>query len=269
MAYQLNGTSGYLYAAAQSAITSTATLSAWLKRDVGTPSSTTHTGFFSLGLDEPSENSHYPYTNGLGYFAVFRDAGARIDAVSLGSADRTLWHHVAITSQPGTNGWKLYINGQLVHQESGHSTISFRTGDWRLGRSGSSGQYYFEGAIAEVAIWNVALTGDEVASLARGFVATIFTHRLANLVIYQDLVRQLDRPGFGASVAASGGTSIARHPPIFAPRGATCITEHYFPWLLPITTAVGQAELAGSVSGDSFVPGADIGSVVPAGEVAS
>jgi Concanavalin A-like lectin/glucanases superfamily len=43
---------------------------------------------------------------------------------------------------------------------------------------------YFSGDLAEVAIWNVALSDAEVAALAQGFSPLCLLHRLPDLVLY-------------------------------------------------------------------------------------
>ncbi len=71
---------------------------------------------------------------------------------------------------------------------------------------------FFDGLIAEAAIWNAALTDDEVLSLARGFSPKSI--RPQSLVLYCPLVRDVvDLRGNTLTVT---GTTAAVHPRIIA-----------------------------------------------------
>jgi len=74
-----------------------------------------------------------------------------------------------------------------------------------------SGTIYFSGAIAEAAIWNVALTDDEVAMLAKGF-SPLFI-RPQNLVAYWPLVRADQDVVGGYDLTPVNSPTIAAHPP--------------------------------------------------------
>lgn len=80
---------------------------------------------------------------------------------------------------------------------------------------------YFSGHIGEAAIWNIALTNAEVASLAAGY-SPLFIHP-QNLIAYWDLIRGLnDRVG-GYNLTASG-TVVSVHPPIIYPAAPMIVT---------------------------------------------
>lgn len=101
--------------------------------------------------------SEYPYyyagANGGGLFSSIMTAGA--------------WHHVAVTKS-STSGLTLYVDGVQAGTHAGN------TGDWYtnnegygLGWTGNPGYFYwfFNGSLDEVAIFNRALAGSEVAAL--------------------------------------------------------------------------------------------------------
>jgi len=89
-----------------------AALSMWVKLDAATSGDTTRTGLDSFGAN--TYNSHYPWTNGQAYFSTFRD-GSRVDGVALSpTVDRTEWHHLAVTTAPGSGTYKVYQDGQLI-----------------------------------------------------------------------------------------------------------------------------------------------------------
>ncbi len=87
----------------------------------------------------------------------------------------------------------------------------------------------FSGRIAEPAVWDltawgstnaerVAAFGVAAAMMARGASPLLFPRGLA---FYRDLVRTLNRPGIGPTLFASGSPSVATHPRVRHPSGAT------------------------------------------------
>ncbi len=78
-------------------------------------------------------------------------------------------------------------------------------------RGGSSPDEYADGLIAEVAVWNIALTDDEVAILAKGY-SPLFVHP-QNIIAYWPLIRGLNDKVGGFNMTATG-TAIAAHPGI-------------------------------------------------------
>lgn len=76
-----------------------------------------------------------------------------------------------------------------------------------------SGQFFFNGSIAEVGIWNAALTPAEVASLAKGM--TCDKIRPQSLVFYAPLVRDLVDQKGGLTITNNNGATVANHPRIY------------------------------------------------------
>jgi hypothetical protein len=72
---------------------------------------------------------------------------------------------------------------------------------------------FFSGTIAEVGIWNVALTTAEIASLAKGM--TPDKIRPQRLVFYAPLVRDLVDAKGGLTITNNGAT-VANHPRVYA-----------------------------------------------------
>jgi len=73
---------------------------------------------------------------------------------------------------------------------------------------------YFNGKIAEVGIWNAALTAQEVASLAKGM--TCEKIRPQSLVFYVPLVRQLQDVRQGLTITNNNGATVDNHPRVYA-----------------------------------------------------
>jgi len=73
---------------------------------------------------------------------------------------------------------------------------------------------YFDGRIAEVTVWSVALTDAEIAALGKG--AHPYTVRPANIVGYWPLWTSnsgVDLSGGGNHMTATG-TTVADHAPV-------------------------------------------------------
>ena len=73
---------------------------------------------------------------------------------------------------------------------------------------------FLDGSVAEVGIWNAALTADEIASLAQGM--TCDKIRPQNLVYYAPLVRELIDQKGGLTITNNNGATVANHPRIYA-----------------------------------------------------
>jgi hypothetical protein len=72
---------------------------------------------------------------------------------------------------------------------------------------------YQNGLIAEVGIWNAALTAAEIASLAKGM--TCDKVRPQSLVFYAPLVRNLIDQKGGLTITNNNDATVANHPRIY------------------------------------------------------
>jgi hypothetical protein len=77
-----------------------------------------------------------------------------------------------------------------------------------------NGAGFMPGLIAEVGIWNAALTAEEVASLANGM--TCDKIRPQNLVFYAPLVRDLVDQKGGLTITNTNSATVANHPRVYA-----------------------------------------------------
>ena len=121
------------------------------------------------------------------------------------------WHHIA-GRMTGSADQDLFCDGTKTDGGSGDDpTAAFdRTAIGRMGDVDPSN--YSDGYVAEAAIWNVALTDDEMETLAAGF-SPLFV-RPQGLVAYWPLVRDTDDDVVGGyNMTAFNTPSIAAHPP--------------------------------------------------------
>jgi hypothetical protein len=121
----------------------------------------------------------------------------------------TDWSHLATSWTPNVADAIIYINGISGWVSAGgpiSAVIHSGTADLKIGAG-------IGGLIAEVGIWNAALTAAEVAALAKGM--TCDKVRPQNLVFYAPLVRDLIDQKGGLAIANNNGATVANHPRIY------------------------------------------------------
>jgi hypothetical protein len=107
----------------------------------------------------------------------------------------------------------LYVNGSLVNTNTGIAGSS--NSYTRITIGANHTQTSFAAAqIAEVGIWNAALTADEIASLAKGM--TCDKVRPQSLVFYTPLVRNLQDVKGGLTITNNNTATVAAHPRVYS-----------------------------------------------------
>ena len=152
---EFDGASDYIDTGAQ-LISTNHTIQAWVYRD----SSGTNDINYVLAMRDV-------YTDGLLLFSrnntsinILLNAQTEIQYTSFTSDE---WHHIASTYDGTTE--KFYFNGSLVGTGTFTDTLSV-TANTIIGRdSGSGTSNFWDGNLANVAIWNRALSSDEINSV--------------------------------------------------------------------------------------------------------
>lgn len=161
--------------------------------------------YFGLAIDgSRAGDPVYCYINGSGLGNVNTDTAS-------GYSTNT-WHHACAVFTSSTDR-SVFINGG----SKGTSTTSrtpvslskFVVGAY-VSLSASSP---LSGSIAEIGIWNVALTDSEVVSLARGISPAKI--RPQSLVRYRPFVRSTQCVRSAATLTATGAPTVAVHPRIY------------------------------------------------------
>ena len=137
-----------------------ASLCIWIKNDT-TVNGVSTSGIIQLSAYNNGNGSLWFYNNGYTYLDIFRTD--RVSTVFANNTEvGTNWNLLTITTTPGTNGWKCYMNGVLKKQVTGQNTVSVANiqGGLTLGRTSSS--RYTNGKIAACQIYDTALTAAEV-----------------------------------------------------------------------------------------------------------
>src|SRR6056297_2146153 len=147
-----------------------ATLSMWIKLN-SDQNSASNSGIIQLsGYDNSNGNLYY-------YHDSSREGGIWLDVFRTNrvftgdwqpSFPGIVWHNLVVTTSPGTNGWKMYLNGDLKYQTTGQSEVSVKSslfGGFRVGQN--SGGRSLRGKIDNVRIYNRALSQKEIQRLYR------------------------------------------------------------------------------------------------------
>jgi hypothetical protein len=126
-----------------------------------------------------------------------------------------VWQHAAGVIASSTSR-TAYLNGGSAGTDT--TSIQSPTG---LNATTIGGRYssnvigaFLDGLIAEVGIWNAALTAEEVASLAKGM--TCDKVRPQSLVFYAPLVRDLIDYKGGLTITNNNTATVANHPRVYA-----------------------------------------------------
>lgn len=185
------------------------TMAAWVYTDAHTSANQT----ILAVLDDSSPN-YYHSLRIAGWRANIRAEsydGGWGTASSASGPDLDSWHHACGVFTAATaraafidGGGKGTNSTDITPTGLGATRIARRVAD------------YMSGRIAEAAIWNVALTDEEVAILGAGY-SPLFV-RPQNLVAYWPLIRDEDQDRIGGyDMTAYNAPSIATHPPVIYP----------------------------------------------------
>jgi hypothetical protein len=198
-------------------ITGTAlTLSAWIRPDVvgggnfrcviAKDASTGTTIQYRLLLDS---SGHVRVSIG--------DSGGEDIATGGTVLSTGVWSHAAgRKSGTGAGALLAFLNGAQDGSATSNKTIQDTSGDFNIGGE-SDNAFPFDGRIAEVAVWNAALTAAEIAALAKG--ASPLMVRPKNLAAYYPLwgvgaAGEPDLSGNAQALTETGTVGVADHAPV-------------------------------------------------------
>jgi hypothetical protein len=177
-------------------------------------------------LDDESNHSLLSFGQSAGtYYHALMFYSHALQAYSLGSSS----DGASASSAPGVSEWfhgcgvwaaaddrRCYLNGGNKGTNATTVTVA-SPNQFRVGVTGDSTPYgYHDGKIAEVGLWNVALTDAEVAILGAGY-SPLFV-KPENLIAYWPLIRDEDQDRVGGyDFTAYNTPTVAAHPPIIHP----------------------------------------------------
>lgn len=214
MAILFNGSSQYLKASSAPATGSPMTLAAWCR-----PTSMTGTRTVLAVGQTPAATRH---RNQIVMLSTGALRLATITSLTAVTADTTststtnTWVHAAgvVTSLSSRT---IYMNG--ANAVTNTTTIGAYNTFTEMGigaqQSSTANTYenFWAGDLAEVGIWNVALTADEIASLGKG--VSCHQIRPQSLVFYAPLIRDIVDYSRGITLTNVNTATVSNHPRIY------------------------------------------------------
>jgi hypothetical protein len=195
-------------------------------------------------------------------------SGSAALAVATASPATGVWQHAGGVWS-SSNSRACYLNGG----NKGTNATSLTPTGVNQSAIGAivraSSPSYSTGEVAEVAVWSAALTDEEVALLGKGFSPLCLWWRWPSLVLYQDLIRPLNRLGIGPTFTAAGSPSVVPHPRAVYPAASAIGLYQFPPPLTPYRLSAAAAHANRVRQGWAVVAGPSIGDTYPIGEVSS
>jgi hypothetical protein len=181
---KLNGHDGYVVTSQAGGVGVAASIMAWVNLDE-LPSKSGHYFYVAgesqngndLDLQFETDNSLKFFTASGGRLAYAPDSGSLVHQ----------WHMVLATLDTQTQTRTIYWDGKQVASDKGGGRVG-KTGTFSIGESTVFRGRYFQGGIAEVALWSHALKASEVASIyaASGAAARVGGQQTGSVTIGAD-----------------------------------------------------------------------------------
>jgi len=204
MAYEFNGTTQYLSVASAPAQANSTTIACWYR----VSNASIRQGLVYLGDAGGTLNRHLLYHESSARVSIA--TGSTLESNSAIPVSSNTWTHAAGV-WAASNSRYIYTNGfQSPNYTSNISVSTFN----RVEIARRPTTIYMAGQIADVAIWNVPLTEQEIKSLAAGM--TCDKIRPQSLVFYTPLVRDLIDQKGGLAITNNNGATVANHPRVYA-----------------------------------------------------
>lgn len=204
MAYNFTRSNDQYFKANISVIAQPITMVLWIRRQ-GTVNTTQN--HITLALST-AHDRHLLGSNGSQMWAGNYNSNDQASFGNLFLSANNVWRQVAgVFSSNRARVWIDSTQGAL----SGVRTVS-NFDEWWIGRGGQFGPIQpSNGQFAEIGVWNVELTSDEINSLAKGFKPSRV--RPQSLVYYVPLIRNVQelRTGLTLTAGPVAPTVIAHH----------------------------------------------------------
>lgn len=247
MAYDLDGSSGWLGLSFSPIGSLPFTMSAWFKPD----SNTVDGVAVCLANSTGSERYSMRVNGSVAGDPIGAESRSAANAASTANTSTGYstgaWQHAAAVYASDSSR-TAYLNGAGAVTDT--TTIAFST----INRLAIGARLatnvagtFLDGGIADVALWNVALSADEIAALAKGISPLLI--RPAALAFYAPLVRQLINLKGAAALSLTGTGAVADHLPIFMPRRSVVGIHATTPTLSVDSSTHGHTSTSPTLSG--------------------
>jgi hypothetical protein len=212
MAYEFNGSSQRLTPASVPVTAAPLTMACFFRA-----ANITHRGAL-ITLTANANNTNYFLLYAEGTVSgdpvrvLDRGGGSEVTASTTSGFTANTWHHACGVRSSSSNR-TVYLDGGNSATNSGSATPA-GLDQFNIGSFKAVAGNFFNGQMAEVGIWNAALTAEEVASLAKGM--TCDKVRPQSLVFYAPLVRDLQDVRGGLTITNNNTATVAVHPRVYA-----------------------------------------------------
>jgi hypothetical protein len=219
MGVRLNGSTQYLESANGIITAVPITMSIWMNADDETDFRCLMTmgdtdyealNWFRLSARGDTANDPVQFTTAKKPPLVYGEAEKTNFAAST-------WHHVCGKSG-STSSRYVYLDGVVSAEETTDVDAPLSIDNFVIGvlKEYTNIEAYFDGIVAEAAVWNVALSDAEVGALAHGF-SPLFI-RPESLFGYWPLIRDIkDVTSNGYNLTAYNSPTYDVHPPVIYP----------------------------------------------------
>jgi len=207
MAYNFVRTSEQRIAGALSSIAVPLTLHARFAVNHSTAS--TH-AVFSVDTTG-GNNRHILQSNPTPAITATSNAGAGAQVSTGPTITSNVWSS-GVGRFSATNSRLSYLDGSAGTVNTGNATVTFNQ-LLIAATTNTSRTNHFNGDLADIAVWDVALTDDEIVSLAKGFKP--YRIRPQSLRTYVPLIRNVQDVRGVVSLTATNGPTVANHPRVY------------------------------------------------------
>jgi hypothetical protein len=136
--------------------------------------------------------------------------GSASDFAATTNPSTNTWHHACLSAESDSSRTVFLDGGSSATNTATRNVNAASIVGLRMGWTPNS----LIGLIAEVGVWNAALTAAEIASLAKGM--TCDKVRPQSLVFYAPLVRDLQDVRGGLTITNNNAATVANHPRVYA-----------------------------------------------------
>lgn len=157
-----DGRDDVINATASGLSTAEGTVAVWIKPADTLNASSSFRGFVEYGSTQNNKEVRLGYTGGKIQFCAGSCNASAVYAQYTTNLSKDVWYYVAGTYSNATNVSKLYVNA--VNVSSGLVYPFSPTGTLYVGRLGlySSNNFYFNGTMDEIRVWNRSLSDAEI-----------------------------------------------------------------------------------------------------------
>lgn len=210
MAWDFDGTDDYIEAALGANYDVPKTLACWFNSDT-TNANKTLVALAAGSITEDLSPALRIQITSTGVVQAVTSSGTGSNGIASGGSYASgTWHHAAGKFESSSSRY-AYLDGIVGIQGTATRSTGGALDNHLIGQgsAGNNPAQPFNGRIAEVAIWDVALNDDEIASLAKGFRPDMI--RPSKLLFYLPLVREVQDVRSGLTYTNSA-TAVAIHP---------------------------------------------------------